>query len=56
METCPQGQPSSAASPCATNTSSAEGVAVDSQGNIYGAEVDSGYPEGTEHLKKYIRR
>ncbi|MGH7554374.1 MAG: peptidyl-alpha-hydroxyglycine alpha-amidating lyase family protein [Longimicrobiales bacterium] len=34
----------------ATNTSAAEGVAADSRGNIYGAEV------GPRALKKYVRR
>jgi DNA-binding beta-propeller fold protein YncE len=34
----------------ATNTSAAEGVAVDAAGNIYGAEV------GPRALKKYVRR
>ena len=33
-----------------TNTSAAEGVAVDSQGNIYGAEV------GPKRVMKYVRR
>jgi sugar lactone lactonase YvrE len=34
----------------ATNTSAAEGVAVDSRGNIYGAEV------GPKALKRYVRQ
>jgi sugar lactone lactonase YvrE len=34
----------------ATTTSAAEGVAVDSRGNIYGAEV------GSRALKRYVRR
>ena len=34
----------------ATGTSAAEGVAVDAQGNIYGAEV------GPRALKKYVRK
>ena len=34
----------------ATGTSAAEGVAVDFEGNIYGAEV------GPRALKKYVRR
>jgi sugar lactone lactonase YvrE len=34
----------------ATNTSAAEGVAVDSRGNIYGAEV------GPRALKRYVRQ
>ena len=34
----------------ATNTSAAEGVAVDRAGNIYGAEV------GPKGLKKYVKR
>ena len=33
----------------ATNTSAAEGVAVDAAGNIYGAEV------GPRALKKYVK-
>jgi streptogramin lyase len=40
------------------STSSAEGVAVDERGNIYGAEVGpSVYGENaTSHLKKYVKR
>jgi hypothetical protein len=34
----------------ATTTSAAEGVAVDREGNVYGAEV------GPRALKKYVRR
>ena len=34
----------------ATGTSAAEGVAVDAQGNIYGAEV------GPKAVKKYMRK
>ncbi len=34
----------------ATNTSAAEGVAVDSKGNIYGAEV------GPKALKRYVKQ
>jgi hypothetical protein len=34
----------------ATGTSAAEGVAVDAQGNIYGAEV------GPRAVKKYVRQ
>ena len=34
----------------ATNTSAAEGVAADAQGNIYGAEV------GPKDVKKYVRK
>jgi hypothetical protein len=34
----------------ATNTSAAEGVAVDAAGNIYGAEV------GPKALKKYVKK
>jgi DNA-binding beta-propeller fold protein YncE len=45
--TCQQAQQSSAESPCATNTSSAEGLAVDSHGVVYGAEV------GQRALKRY---
>ena len=38
------------ANPDEAGTSGAEGVAVDSQGNIYGAEV------GPEDLKKYVKQ
>jgi sugar lactone lactonase YvrE len=37
--TCAQGQQSSASTPCSPSTSAAEGVAVDKNGAIYGAEV-----------------
>ena len=37
--------------PKATNTSAAEGVAVDAAGNIYGAEVG---PEGAEEIRQEI--
>jgi len=37
----------------ATNTSSAEGVAVDAAGHIYGAEVGPPVYGGTPHLKRY---
>jgi sugar lactone lactonase YvrE len=37
-------------SPGTTSTSAAEGVAVDAQGNIYGAEV------GPKDVKKYVRK
>jgi sugar lactone lactonase YvrE len=49
LKTCPQGTPSSPEAPCASNTSAAEGVAVDSKGVIYGAEV------GPRALKRYVR-
>jgi sugar lactone lactonase YvrE len=48
-KTCEQGQRPAPEAPCASNTSSAEGVAVDRAGNVYGAEV------GQRALKKYIR-
>ena len=48
--TCKQDQRPAPEAPCATNTSAAEGVAVDRAGNIYGAEV------GPRALKKYVRR
>ena len=44
--TCAQGQTTG----CATNTSAAEGVAVDASGNVYGAEV------GPRALKRYVRK
>ena len=47
--TCKQDQRSAPEAPCASNTSAAEGVAVDRAGNIYGAEV------GPRALKKYTR-
>jgi len=49
-KTCDQGQRPTPDAPCATNTSSAEGVAVDRAGNIYGAEV------GQKALKKYVKK
>ena len=42
--------PDPEANPDEAGTSGAEGVAVDSQGNIYGAEV------GPEDLKKYVKQ
>jgi sugar lactone lactonase YvrE len=48
-KTCEQGQRSTPEAPCVTNTSSAEGIAVDRAGNVYGAEV------GQKALKKYVR-
>jgi len=41
----------------ATNTSSAEGVAVDKRGNIYGAEVgpQTYGPGSMPHIKKYVK-
>jgi len=50
LETCAQGQPPTAEKPCANNTSAAEGVAVDSKGVIYGAEV------GPRALKRYVKK
>ena len=47
--TCKPDQRPTTEAPCATNTSAAEGVAVDHAGNIYGAEV------GPRALKKYVR-
>ncbi len=47
---CQQGQQSTEAAPCLTSTSSAEGVAVDSHGVIYGAEV------GQKALKRYEKK
>ena len=49
-KTCEQGQRPTPEVPCATNTSAAEGVAVDRAGNIYGAEV------GPRALKKYVKK
>ena len=49
-KTCEQGQRPTPEVPCATNTSSAEGVAVDRAGNVYGAEV------GQKALKKYVKK
>jgi sugar lactone lactonase YvrE len=48
--TCAQGQQSTAEAPCMPSTSSAEGVAVDAKGNVYGAEV------GQRALKKYVKK
>src|SRR5437667_6253813 len=47
---CVQGTPSTPEAPCMSSTSSAEGVAVDAKGNVYGAEV------GQRALKKYVRK
>ncbi len=47
---CQQGQQSTTASPCSPSTSAAEGIAVDSKGIIYGAEV------GPKALKRYERQ
>jgi hypothetical protein len=47
LKTCPQGTQSTPEAPCASNTSAAEGVAVDAAGHIYGAEV------GPRALKRY---
>jgi hypothetical protein len=47
---CQTGQQSTAASPCSPSTSAAEGIAVDSKGIIYGAEV------GPKALKRYERQ
>ncbi|HYV98486.1 MAG TPA: peptidyl-alpha-hydroxyglycine alpha-amidating lyase family protein [Gemmatimonadaceae bacterium] len=46
---CPQGQRGTADAPCSTSTSAAEGVAVDKNGVIYGAEV------GPRRLMRYVR-
>jgi len=43
---CAEGQTSG----CATNTSAAEGVAVDANGVVYGAEV------GPRALKRYVKK
>lgn len=48
--TCAQGQQSTADAPCSRSTSAAEGVAVDKNGVIYGAEV------GPMRLMRYVRR
>ena len=50
LPTCPEGTRPTEAAPCASNTSAAEGVAVDRAGNVYGAEV------GPRALKKYVRK
>jgi sugar lactone lactonase YvrE len=47
---CQPGQQPTAASPCSPSTSAAEGIAVDSKGIIYGAEV------GPKALKRYERQ
>jgi DNA-binding beta-propeller fold protein YncE len=49
-KTCAEGQRPTPDAPCATNTSSAEGIAVDREGNIYGAEV------GQRAIKKYVKK
>jgi sugar lactone lactonase YvrE len=49
-KTCEQGQRPTPEAPCASNTSSAEGIAVDRAGNIYGAEV------GQRAIKKYVKK
>jgi outer membrane protein assembly factor BamB len=49
-KTCDQGQRPTPEAPCASNTSAAEGVAVDKAGNVYGAEV------GPRALKKYVKK
>src|SRR4051812_1861041 len=48
--TCAQGQQSSADAPCSRSTSAAEGVAVDRNGVVYGAEV------GPMRLQRYDMR
>ena len=48
-KTCEQGQRPTPEQPCATNTSAAEGIAVDRAGSVYGAEV------GPRAVKKYVR-
>ena len=47
--TCQPDQRPAPEAPCATNTSAAEGVAVDRAGNVYGAEV------GPRAVRKYTR-
>jgi streptogramin lyase len=47
LKTCAPGTQSTPEAPCASNTSAAEGVAVDAAGHIYGAEV------GPKALKRY---
>jgi len=49
-KTCAEGQRPTPEAPCATNTSSAEGIAVDREGNIYAAEV------GQRTIKKYVMK
>ncbi|HKS05027.1 MAG TPA: hypothetical protein VJR92_01830 [Gemmatimonadaceae bacterium] len=46
---CEQGQTNTPEKPCATSTSAAEGVAVDKNGVIFGAEV------GPRRLQRYVR-
>ncbi len=48
VPTCGKDQRPTPETPCANNTSAAEGVAVDKAGNIYGAEV------GPRAVKKYV--
>jgi sugar lactone lactonase YvrE len=48
-KTCAEGQRPAPDAPCVTNTSSAEGIAVDRAGNVFGAEV------GQRAVKKYTR-
>ena len=50
LKTCEQNQRPTPEAPCASNTSAAEGVAVDRAGNIYGAEV------GPKAVKKYVKK
>lgn len=49
LKTCAQGTQPTTEAPCSLSTSAAEGVAVDSKGVIYGAEV------GPRALKRYVR-
>jgi len=49
-KTCSEGQRPTPEAPCASNTSSAEGITVDRAGNIYGAEV------GQRAIKKYVKK
>jgi sugar lactone lactonase YvrE len=49
LKTCAQGVQSTPEAPCASGTNAAEGVAVDSKGVIYGAEV------GPKALKRYVK-
>ena len=46
---CAPGQQSTPEARCSTNTSAAEGVAVDKNGVIYGAEV------GPRRLQRYVK-
>jgi hypothetical protein len=50
LPTCPQGAPPSNPPTCGRGTWVAEGVAVDAEGNIYGAEV------GPRQLVKYVKK